>query len=228
MDARRLIVLSPHPDDACLSLDTTLRQMGCRQTLIVTVFSSSRFAPVLRGVHGRRDAVTCLRREEDVAYCRSIGAFRLDLGLSDCTVRWVDSDDWWRSDGELEAQSQILTWVLDRLSADHSGWSVLAPLGLGGHPDHLATRDAAIQSFPSERLAFYEDMPYAASVSEEAIADVAASVGAAHPGPEAGGSPKDGLAYYTSQIRAADLDAIAMLEQRRGGFSERVWLRAPG
>jgi LmbE family N-acetylglucosaminyl deacetylase len=37
---------------------------------------------------------------------------------------------------------------------------VLAPLGIGGHVDHVLVRDAACRAVPAERLGFYADYPY--------------------------------------------------------------------
>jgi LmbE family N-acetylglucosaminyl deacetylase len=56
-------------------------------------------------------------------------------------------------------------------------WLVVAPLGLGGHIDHLTVRQAAFETVSAARLAFYEDLPYAAwnpaSARQEQISQVA-------------------------------------------------------
>ncbi len=46
---------------------------------------------------------------------------------------------------------------------------LVIPLALGGHVDHFAVYQAAISSAMKQRLAFYEDLPYAAWISDEMI-----------------------------------------------------------
>jgi hypothetical protein len=46
---------------------------------------------------------------------------------------------------------------------------VLAPLALGNHIDHLTVRAAAIRGSVPQKLAFYEDLPYATWVSEGSL-----------------------------------------------------------
>lgn len=38
---------------------------------------------------------------------------------------------------------------------------LIAPLGLGGHLDHIVTREAARRLVPSDKLGYYADLPYA-------------------------------------------------------------------
>ncbi|MBL8929571.1 MAG: PIG-L family deacetylase [Kineosporiaceae bacterium] len=64
-----------------------------------------------------------------------------------------------RADHECPRQvgDWIRQWVADHAGGDHL---VLAPLGAGGHVDHVLVRDAACAAVPADRLGFYADHPY--------------------------------------------------------------------
>src|SRR5205823_5214387 len=55
------------------------------------------------------------------------------------------------------------------LHEEYSGAEWLLPMGVGNHIDHRIARDAAIDALrdagvPSDRVTFYEDLPYTAKV----------------------------------------------------------------
>ncbi len=55
---------------------------------------------------------------------------------------------------------EVRDWVA-RWLADHGDGWVLAPLGIGGHVDHVLVRTAACDAVRADRLVFYADLPYA-------------------------------------------------------------------
>lgn len=150
--AARAVVLSPHLDDAALSCWTALD--GPAPLHVVNVCSGSPAS----GVLGSWDRITgahssCLRvlerTSEDAAALRELGHVPLGLGFLDAQYR----------DGAPLDAASVLSALAGAVPA-LSG--VYAPLGIGGHPDHLAVRDVALElARRGIPVSLYADMPYA-------------------------------------------------------------------
>jgi hypothetical protein len=110
---------------------------------------------------------------------------------------------------------------------------LVAPLGLGGHVDHVAVTEAAITAgLQRRKLAFYEDLPYAMWTSGEALRQRIDEVET-----KLGGRLKPVIirqkysvrhkqraaAAYRSQITEEEARSIARFSQRYGG-GERLWI----
>jgi hypothetical protein len=85
---------------------------------------------------------------------------------------WLDAPDRWEMPADATLESHCLR--VDELHSlrrafrnMESAALVLAPLAIGGHIDHLLARTAAMNAIPCEKIAFYEDLPYAARVPAE-------------------------------------------------------------
>ena len=151
--ARRLVVISPHLDDAVLSAWSALRHHS--DVAVVTCFAGEPPAGTPASVWDRRGGARCaveqvrLRRAEDQAVMNSLGATAVHLEHLDAPYR--DPGD----DMVVERLTDSLRPHLGRDAL------VLAPLALGGHPDHVAAREAALAAAPRGRLLLYADLPYA-------------------------------------------------------------------
>lgn len=148
-DYIRVLVLSPHLDDAVLSAWCDL------PGAVVANLCTAAPVPGVIGEfdrpHGARDSVAFMaaRHEEDRAALALAGvAERLELGFLDAQYR----------DGGLDPEE--VRAALPVASA------ILAPAGLGGHPDHVAARDAALIAARENGVAvsLYADLPYAARI----------------------------------------------------------------
>lgn len=160
-------VLAPHADDAALSIPVLLWGLagtGARVTL-VTCFTRSQWAPAAGG--GSPEQVTALRRSEDAAYVRRLGtdARHVPLALLDAPLRRPGLSVF-NYVGGLEEDIAALAQQLRGLAPARL---VLAPLGFGGHIDHLVTQAAALDVFGLGALAFYEDVPYSLGVPPPAM-----------------------------------------------------------
>jgi LmbE family N-acetylglucosaminyl deacetylase len=173
-------VLSPHRDDAVFSLG---RWMRCwlEHSWAVRIFNFytvSEYAPWITGADRSRTAVVSRRADEDRAAIRLVSprieqrSFRLldaplRLGVPVAGVMQVNSTE------VRESDRRTICGLLDHIEPSAF---VLAPLGLGGHIDHLTVRQAAVACLPAHRLAFYEDLPYAswtpAEVAREQVREV--------------------------------------------------------
>lgn len=147
-----VVAVSPHLDDAVLSVGGTLARLAREgeRVVVLTVFSEG-------------DASYAARRAEDVEACASLGLIAQHLGLADApyrrdlprTFEALVHGPLEPSDADALAVSRALVAAL----APHRPRLVLWPLGVGEHVDHRIVHGAsAAFGRPS---ALYEDRPYA-------------------------------------------------------------------
>lgn len=257
------LYLSPHLDDAVLSCGGSIHQRARRgeRVVVLTVCAgmppAGPLSPFAAALHARWGAaveaapaaaaeVVTLRRAEDAAALRQLGATGVHLDVPDCIYRRDAQTGRWLYDGEdaifgsLDRHDRERAAVIAGQIAGVDGLShaaaVYVPLAVGGHVDHQLVRLAAELGVGQEgELYFYEDFPYSeregrlrqvlrppegwepALVHLEEV-DLAAKTKAA--------------AEYVSQISTFWPDAAAMRQAmhdyawRRGSFgalAERYW-----
>ncbi len=174
-----LVFLAPHLDDAVLSCGGLIGRLARRgrQVVILTVFAganpSSEFPAAARRLHrecGYRDEeAVAVRRREDRLACARLAASAVHLDVPEALYR-RDPDGRPRyprlrsafagrrpEPGLLDELTRRLRRELSDLGAS---WP-FAPLGLGGHADHVLLRRAVDSAWPS--AVYWEDLPYAAS-----------------------------------------------------------------
>jgi len=229
-----LTVLSPHQDDAGLSLATTIRSAARagRQVRILNCFTVSLYAP--HGSVRTAAEIGQLRREEDREFAARAGERIeiLDIGMEDAPIRLgcpVSQVRRRRIGGrEIEDATRIAAAV-----RPIAGELLLAPLGLGGHIDHLVAREAALQLAEAGcAVGFYEDLPYAAELRECCV--VRAADGASARAGErlraalvreedAESRKRFAIEAYRSQLTEGEIDLVMGYGALRGG-AERLWL----
>jgi LmbE family N-acetylglucosaminyl deacetylase len=171
-----VICLSPHADDAALSLGGTLARLGPR-ALVATLCGGPRepraCSPFAEALHARMGVeaatIASVRRAEDETALARLGVARLEAGFDDAIYRGYDSLEVLL--GGAVRPDDPLAAALDRLIAGLDGALVLAPLAAGGHVDHVQAFAAARRS--GRPVAFYEDFPYVAQHPGVAAARVA-------------------------------------------------------
>ncbi|HEX8380456.1 MAG TPA: PIG-L family deacetylase [Allosphingosinicella sp.] len=223
-------VVSPHCDDAALSMASTLRALAHagHRIVIINCFSRSDWAPRASAA-GSVDEVTRLRRREDLSFGALIGGdvtFEW-LDLPDATLRpdWrVDASGVVPPDRKVVAQyTEILAARLSAVATPGGLWAV--PMGLG-HRDHRMARAAALEVVGDWPFCFYEDIPY---VYSRCPAEVERSARAVAGGDELRRlSPADDPAFwraaaacYPSQFDESEIDT--MLAQRLAAGGEHLW-----
>jgi LmbE family N-acetylglucosaminyl deacetylase len=180
----RVIILSPHLDDAALSCGGLLAALPPSVPRTVVTLCCGNPVPrapegVLetQGKHAQRGrnrkgfATPEERRTEDRAALASVHADCIQLGFADAVYR--------RSavTGELISERPRQTWagpsmddqsyveelylLLRRLCVNVGRVLLVSPLGIGHHVDHVITAQTALRlSAKVSRLLFYEDFPY--------------------------------------------------------------------
>ena len=216
---RSITILSPHRDDAAFSLGALLAACATRYlpVTVVNLFTQTAYAPFLPGASPTE--ITRARRAEDESLIRLFGpCVQLhDLALTDAPLRLAIPLEHVvlapLSPARFFAETQALAAHLTPLATNDS--LILVPLALGGHIDHLLTREAARLALPAGRLAFYEDLPYAARLTPDARAQHEAPLlaGALTPLllhlPNAAAHKARLSALYPSQISPQVIDEMA-------------------
>lgn len=157
----RVVVVSPHFDDAVLSVAGHLLRWRDGPAAVVTVFGGEPDDGVPASewdrLCGFDSPVTAarVRGREDRAACAALGVDALHL---------PHPDDPYRPPGAP------LDDLVDLLAAAlHPGARVLVPAGIGGNPGHVQVRDAIAGGLPRLRGAevrLYAELPYASTAAE--------------------------------------------------------------
>jgi LmbE family N-acetylglucosaminyl deacetylase len=145
-------VLSPHLDDAVLDAFTVLAAAG--DVAVVNVFDAPPppgTAPYSMRLCGATDGAAEMerRQREDAAALATVGRAAVGLGLED--------DDW--RGRPLEAVT--IAAAAEPLVSDAG--RIVAPVGIGSHPDHQLVRDAVLElgRRTGARIELCADLPYA-------------------------------------------------------------------
>ena len=166
----RLTILSPHRDDAAFSLFCALtkwRRLPV-EIKVINFFTESAYAP-----HAKPPvaSASALRKREDRAVLYRIGrGIRVvDEGMLDAPLRLgIDALTVCNPETAALLRRELVCELVEHVRSQHPSL-ILAPLGLGGHIDHLAVHAAALRSPIGPRLGFYEELPYRMWTSPEAL-----------------------------------------------------------
>jgi LmbE family N-acetylglucosaminyl deacetylase len=221
----RQIVVSPHFDDAALSLAHVLQRARERAT-VVTICAGPPPGdlPVsewdaLSGFASGREAAR-MRALEDRRACALTGSRHVHLRHRDGPYRGAS----------LRASS--IRGAIERLL--RSGDILWLPAGIGGHPDHLGVRAALLPLaalLPRARVRVYADLPYAALHSYR----LPRAVSSALPGLRAHDVRLRGVAFerklaavrcHASQVAPLSAGAPGLLEPHGILARERAWAHA--
>ena len=179
--ALRVAIVSPHRDDAAFScglLIVALLRANCAVT-VVNLFTQSSYAvtgcDVALESADRTAVVSAERLAEDIRAMDTLHAaakWKGSLTLQD--FDWLDAPLRLNVETEqvllaplapAELDSQVQSFAKQLLFLGEFDL-VFSPLALGDHIDHRVSRDAVARVTAPDRLAFYQDLPYAARLSK--------------------------------------------------------------
>lgn len=168
---RRVLVLSPHFDDAAFSLSGLIAALTerCCRVIVVTVFSAGAPSPTgfaLRcqtdkGIPAEIDYME-LRATEDQNALGILKAERQELGLLEAPHRGYGSPE--SLFGPLRHEDvtivgQLAQTLREMVQCLDPCW-IVSPAGLGEHVDHRLVRTAAERAVSHRRLLLYLEAPY--------------------------------------------------------------------
>lgn len=233
-DARgQTVILSPHCDDACLSLGGALQatSLGVLPHVAI-VFSVSCYT---RDVvySGQTERITAVRMAEE-REAATRGQYEPSFwGFPEPLVRagFSGLEDIRRPERAARADSAwpAVSAAIARHLAAHRGL-VLLPMGCGDHIDHAIVRDAALDYLEDAAYLDYglfEDLPYAGWAPPESCETIARRVARRPLAPVRLKTmslrhKRDLLSCYHTQLNDDDLASVQGHWQRVGG--ERLWL----
>ena len=226
----KFLVVSPHYDDAPLSLGQSLRdgELSHHRITVGVVFGRSNWTRWFHPKRSRTLAVSAIRLAEETVNAVRF-RYRVRLGqLEEAVLRTGDMNTEAFLDPAFDVSGdpsfEAIVDQLERWSDDVD--QVISPLGIGDHIDHQLVAAAARRlADRGVAVAFYEDRPYAVLLDEEALAAAAAKVDprlVRRPVSGPMNSEKHGRIWYPSQFDDFFLEAIALDQdnQRR----EHVWV----
>jgi hypothetical protein len=172
LKTRPVVVLSPHFDDACLSVGSILSALD--GATLVNVFTRSVWLKT-RGVENpTEDYVRTIRDAEDMAFAERVRLDRHDLHCYEPGVVGRNPRDPSHIDEDVVQARTLVLAKLDALAGPDRRPFLLAPLGVGRHVNHHALVEIVLGHHDrlsrSYDLLFYEDQPYAAEMIQRVLA----------------------------------------------------------
>lgn len=218
-NSRSLLVISPHQDDAALSLGASLLDSD-RPVTILDVFTRTANAS---DPEGDIEISSATRSREEASVAEKYGWEIRLLDFPDAQVRGVDWDDRnYRPDQKLLTEiAQRLAEKIQRELVESEGrLEVWLPAAFG-HPDHLAV----LQSFISPALLglmqgvasikIYADLPYANATGNQSHPGIALlELLPIHTQKPDEGKKSELLAHYPSQMGEDMIAEIVKVEER--------------
>ena len=177
----KVVVLSPHLDDAALSCAGLLAAVHDKTRIVVATVSCANpskrednDATAGSGRARRGFTPPQERRKEDMRAMRALGCNFVHLGFADCVDRRSATSGeliyrqervrWQRPSLEDSAHMEELFIVLKRLCGRMGQVLVVCPLGIGFHVDHLICAQVVLRLMRTgANVLFYEDFPYVAN-----------------------------------------------------------------
>ena len=175
---KTILVLSPHLDDAVLSLGGMMAQkVSSGQSVVVYNLFCAPYhgplSPAAQRLHegwGDPEDITGLRLEEDRQALNVIGAQQIIGDMRDLIYRQSLQGAWLYTNmediqGERNPEDNALVnTYFNKLSGMFSKdkFDFYTPLGIGGHIDHMLAFDIGVRLHQAGYgVKFYEDLPYA-------------------------------------------------------------------
>jgi LmbE family N-acetylglucosaminyl deacetylase len=191
----RTLIICPHFDDACFSTGGLLLKRTSKKVVILTVFSKSQDAPNLKPLKPLSKATKVLnldflrkivvevvsktRQKEDRRFCDSLYAVQKILPFKDSSLRGYIKPCFTNADNiDKEPIYNAVFRAIEKCVFSGSYTSILCPLAVSDHVDHLIVLKAFLQILKKNRdipaeVFFYEDLPYASAYKLDFISSLA-------------------------------------------------------
>lgn len=230
---RTIVLVSPHYDDVPLSLGQSLIDGAlsrARRVEVRVVFGRTNWSVMLHPKPSRTRVVTAVRRTEEALAARRFGYRVRTEPLEEAILRLGTLDpETFRGDGPVAGDP-----LVDEIEAMARRWSrgadeVWFCAGVGSHVDHrlVAEAGARLAREDAGGIAFYEERPYTAYLTDDQIAHEVSALGLPMEprvvsGPIAASTQRTVRRIYRSQIDEYFREAQEI--DRSEGRVERVWL----
>jgi LmbE family N-acetylglucosaminyl deacetylase len=163
--SRTVVVLSPHRDDACLSLGGLIKAIG--HGVVINLFTRSLTIAQAPVSEVSEEMVERIREEEDRKFIEHCNLERHEFRLPEPPLEGRYEFDASYIETDVERLTPPLISKLTQIGELQAREKAIlfCPCGIGGHVNHLATLETVLRNSGalarSYELMFYEDLPYA-------------------------------------------------------------------
>lgn len=167
-----ITIVSPHQDDAALSLGSFIVKRSSMRINIVNCYTKSEYSPFRQGMN--RSEVMRQRNNEDKEFCSHKQGSRIhliNLDEEDGPIRLSTRDmDFLLTERDLNhIDMDHLSSLRQKMKA-HLRGLLLLPLGVGNHIDHNLASLAGLSLITKNiAVAFYLDVPYWLRISLDEV-----------------------------------------------------------
>jgi LmbE family N-acetylglucosaminyl deacetylase len=171
-----IVVFSPHMDDAVFSMGSILLEWihQGKSIKIISVFTefslnkySSNYAKKLIEESGCKSAkiYTKIRQEENMEAMKQLGVAYENWGINDGGFRASNKKPIYMNfkqlmSGKISRYDKKLCQLIAIKMKTVDAKVVVAPLGWGGHADHIIVSKEVKKHFEASKTLFFVDMPY--------------------------------------------------------------------
>lgn len=177
----RLLIISPHLDDAALSCGDHI--LTLKNDYAITVLNVFTHFKSVRLPHYTKTYIhnsgypsvsmfELARKEEDVFAMKKMGIKAINLDFVDGGFRIHHHQPIYKTkqqlfSGSISPLDSLLFQNLIKQLRNYASFDfVLTPLGIGRHADHILSRLASEHLWPTQSIWYYADMPYALHARE--------------------------------------------------------------
>ncbi|GAA0772404.1 hypothetical protein GCM10008908_18590 [Clostridium subterminale] len=156
------LIISPHLDDAALSVGGLLLNDIDKNNKVLTIFNTAWTA--LDNIYDY-NKITELNLREELEVMKGLNCKHKFLNLPEALLRGYET---WNDSIDMEKDTCIINKLTKIIADEVDGFSsIYFPLAIGEHVDHLLLFNVAMKLINSEKnifnsveVFFYEDLPY--------------------------------------------------------------------
>ncbi|MCQ2562621.1 MAG: PIG-L family deacetylase [Alphaproteobacteria bacterium] len=218
------VIISPHMDDAALSMGGSILQ-NTSQIKIITLCASNW---TLEGISSDSDKITSIRRAEEQQFINKINAEFVFCNLPEATMRGYND---WTLKCDLNKDKSLFKKIICIINENTNlDDEIYLPAAIGEHVDHTLVFET-IKYLNNKNIRIYEDLPYATygGTTEriekirktyqltEQLTDITTQID----------KKVDCLQIYTSQLTQEDITNVKKYAQnirKDKKFYERTWI----
>nr|WP_242691789.1 PIG-L family deacetylase [Pedobacter sp. SYSU D00823] len=160
--------MSPHFDDAAYGLTLTISKLlnSDVPVKLINCFTVTRWTAI--PVESKEtEAISLLRAGEDQSY-NALFDSKIDIVNLDLLDAPLRNNYIFRFKALAEDELALAEDLRGKLIREVEG-VLLCPLSIGDHVDHVICLEAVLKLYAQLDIAFYEDLPYSARITEEQI-----------------------------------------------------------
>jgi putative nucleotidyltransferase with HDIG domain len=221
----KMVIFSPHIDDAYLSLGGTIVANNDALVKIINVFSTSNYR--LGGGKKNIEEITTCRKGEEKQNSMETSVLTEFWDYPEVFVRGYPNWQTAPSGRDAKLEKELFVRIKEKIRNEGKNTRFFFPLSIGGHVDHILLARMGLRLMGEADISFYEDLPYAAFKKLNILSlDIKDKLQSEEINIDEFINEKIKLCKnYSSQIRAQDIYAIKKYAKsiNKEYAIERIW-----